>query len=46
MIIEAEDSTDNIITVNIVPGNTKDQGLYWSELASLFAQVTMVNIIC
>jgi hypothetical protein len=48
LIIEAEDhSEDNIIAVNVVPGNTKDQGSYRSELAGIFfGQVIMVNTIC
>mgnify|MGYP003519673277 CR=1 FL=1 len=44
--IEAADSTDNIIAVNVVPGNTADQGAYRSELAGIFGQVVLVNTIC
>jgi hypothetical protein len=44
--IEAEDSEDNIIAVNVVPGNTEDLGSYRSELAGIFGQVIMVNTIC
>jgi hypothetical protein len=46
LVIEAEDSDDNIIAVNVVPGNTGDQGSYRSELAGIFGQVIMVNTIC
>jgi hypothetical protein len=46
LVIEAEDSEDNIIAVNVIPGNTDDQGSYRSELAGIFGQVIMVNTIC
>jgi hypothetical protein len=46
MMIEAEDSEVNIIAVNVVPGNTDDQGSYRRELAGIFGQVIMVNTIC
>jgi hypothetical protein len=46
LVIEASDSTDNIITVNVVPGNLADQGSYRSELASIFGQITLVNALC
>jgi hypothetical protein len=46
LVIEAEDSDDNIIAVDVVPGNTDDQGSYRSELAGIFGQVIMVDTIC
>jgi hypothetical protein len=46
LIIEAEDSTHNIIAVNVVPGNPADQGSYRSELAGLYGQIVLVNVIC
>jgi hypothetical protein len=46
LVIEASDSTDNIIAVNIVPGNPDAQNLYRSELAGIFGQLTLVNVIC
>jgi hypothetical protein len=46
LVIEASDSTNNIITVNAVPGNLANQGSYRSELASIFGQITLVNALC
>jgi hypothetical protein len=46
LVIEASDSTDNIIAVNVVPGNLADQGSYRSELAGIFGQITLVNTLC
>jgi hypothetical protein len=37
---------DNIVAVNVVPGNLTDQGSYRSELAGLFGQIIMVNTLC
>jgi hypothetical protein len=46
LVIETEDSEDNTIAINVVPGNTEDHGSYRSELAGIFGQVIMVNTIC
>jgi hypothetical protein len=46
MIIEAENSSHNIIAVNVVPGNAEDQGSFRSELSGIFGLVIMVNVIC
>jgi hypothetical protein len=46
LVIEASDSTDNIIAVNVVPGNLDNQGSYRSELAGIFGQITLVNALC
>ena len=46
IIIEAEDSTHNIIAINIIPGNAEDQGSFQSELAGLFRLIVLVHVIC
>jgi hypothetical protein len=46
LVIEASDSTDNIIAVNVVPSNLANQGSYGSELAGIFDQITLVNALC
>jgi hypothetical protein len=46
LVIEASDSTDNIIAVNVVPRNLDDQGSYHIELAGIFGQITLVNALC
>jgi hypothetical protein len=46
LILEAEDPAHNIVTVNVVPGNTQAQGSYRSELAGIFGQIIFINLIC
>jgi hypothetical protein len=47
LVIEASDSTDSIIAVNIVPGDLANQGSYHSELlAGIFGKITLVNALC
>jgi hypothetical protein len=44
LVIEAEDSEDNIIAANVIPGNTDDQGSYRSELPGIFGQVIICKV--
>jgi hypothetical protein len=46
LILEASDSTDNIVAVNVVPSNPDSQSSYRSKLAGIFGQVTLVNALC
>jgi hypothetical protein len=45
LVIEASNSTDNIIAANAVPGNPANQGSYCSELAGMFGQIILVNAL-
>jgi hypothetical protein len=46
LVLEGEDSVNQVLAVNVVPGDLDDQSSYQSELSGIFRVVMMVQALC